>query len=64
MEQSVYRLATGWTTKGSSSSPSEVQTGSGVHPTSYPMGTGASFTGVRWPRCDVDHSPAASAEVK
>jgi hypothetical protein len=51
---SVYQLATGWTTEGSEfESPwcqefsllSVVQTGSGVHPTSYPLGTGDSFPG-------------------
>jgi hypothetical protein len=67
--QSVLRLATGRTTKGSQSrwgqefSRLHVQTGSGVHPTSYPMGAGGSYpwgkeTGAwNWP-------PAASAEVK
>jgi hypothetical protein len=53
--QSVERLATGWTTRGSGSSgsgrvkkfslPHIVQTGSGVHPTSYKMGTGGLFPG-------------------
>jgi hypothetical protein len=47
--QSVQRLATGWTTKGSElesrwrqefSLFHVVHTGSGVHPASYPMGTG------------------------
>jgi hypothetical protein len=37
-----------------------VQTGSGAHPASYPMGTGGK---VR-PGCDADHSPPSSAEVK
>jgi hypothetical protein len=47
-----------------SSSPC-VQTGSGAHPASYPMGTGGSFSGgkVR-PGRDADHSPPSSAEVK
>jgi hypothetical protein len=46
-----------------SSSPC-VQTGSGAHPTSYPMGTGGPFPGgkVR-PGRDADHSPPSSAEV-
>jgi hypothetical protein len=48
------RLATGWTTGGGSRSSSPgtvnnflqiVQTGSGVHATSYPMGTVGSFPG-------------------
>jgi hypothetical protein len=41
-----------------------VETGSGVHPTSYPMGTGGSFDGVKRPGREVDHSPLASAGVK
>jgi hypothetical protein len=52
--QSVQRLATGWTTKGSEfesrwgqefSLLHVVQTGSGVHPASYTMDTGGSFPG-------------------
>jgi hypothetical protein len=50
--QSVWRLATGWTTEGSESREGQefsllhvVRTGSGVHPTSFPMGTGGSFLG-------------------
>jgi hypothetical protein len=41
-----------------------VQTGSGVHPTSYPMGTGGSFPGVKRPGRESDHSPPTTAEVK
>jgi hypothetical protein len=41
-----------------------VQTGSEVHPTSYPMGTGALSPGVKRPGREVDHSPPASAKVK
>jgi hypothetical protein len=37
-----------------------VQTGSGVHPASCPMGTG----GKARPGRDADHSPPSSAEVK
>jgi hypothetical protein len=37
-----------------------VQTGSGVNPTSYPMGTG----GVKSPGREADHLPPASAKVK
>jgi hypothetical protein len=40
-----------------------VQTGSGVHPTSYKMGTGGSFPGVKRPGREADHSPPTSAEV-
>jgi hypothetical protein len=47
-----------------SSSPC-VQTGSGAHPASYPMGAGGSFPGGKArPERDADHSPASSAEVK
>jgi hypothetical protein len=40
------------------------QTGSGVHPTSYPMSTGGSFPGVKRPWREADHSPPTSVEVK
>jgi hypothetical protein len=41
-----------------------VQTGSGVHPASYPVGTGGPFPGGKaWPGCDADHSLPSSAEV-
>jgi hypothetical protein len=32
-----------------------VQTGSRAHPTSYPMGTGDSFPGVKRPEREADH---------
>jgi hypothetical protein len=41
-----------------------LKTGSGVHQTSYTMGTGGSFPGVKRPRREADHSPPTSAEVK
>jgi hypothetical protein len=42
-----------------------VQTGSGAHPASYPVGTGGPFPGGKArPGCDADHSPPSSAEVK
>ncbi|PNF33386.1 hypothetical protein B7P43_G04172 [Cryptotermes secundus] len=41
-----------------------VQTGSGAHSTSHPIGTGGSFPGVKRPERGADHSPATSAEVK
>jgi hypothetical protein len=41
-----------------------VQTGSGVHPTSYTMNTGSSFPGVKRQRREADHSPPTSSEVK
>jgi hypothetical protein len=41
-----------------------VQTGSGTHPASCPMGTGGPFPGGKArPGRDSDHSPAYSAEV-
>jgi hypothetical protein len=47
-----------------SSSP-YVQTGSGAHPASYPMGIGGPFPGGKArPGRDTDHSPPSSAEVK
>jgi hypothetical protein len=41
-----------------------VQTGSGVHPTSYTMGTVVLLPGVKLPGGEVDHSLPTSAEVK
>jgi hypothetical protein len=41
-----------------------VQTGSGVHPTSYKMGTGGSFPGVKWQGREAGLSPPTSAVVK
>jgi hypothetical protein len=41
-----------------------VQTGSGVHPASYLMGTTGSFPGVKQPGREAEHSPPSSAEVK
>jgi hypothetical protein len=42
-----------------------VQTGSGAHPASYPMGTEGPFPGGKArPGRDADHSPPSSAEVK
>jgi hypothetical protein len=42
-----------------------VQTGSGAHPASYPMGTGGPFPrGKARQGRDADHSPSSSAEVK
>jgi hypothetical protein len=41
-----------------------VQTGSGAHPASCPMGTGGPFPGVKArPGRDADYSPLSSAEV-
>jgi hypothetical protein len=44
---------------------SYVQTGSGAHAASYPVGTGDPFPGGKArPERDADHSPPSSAEVK
>jgi hypothetical protein len=41
-----------------------VQTGSGVHPTSYPIGTGALSPRVKRLGREADHSTPAIVEVK
>jgi hypothetical protein len=42
-----------------------IQTGSGAHPASYPMGTRGPLPGDEaWLGHDADHSPPTSAEVK
>jgi hypothetical protein len=42
-----------------------VQTGSGAHPASCPLGTGVLSPGVKArPGRDADHSPPSSAEVE
>jgi hypothetical protein len=41
-----------------------VQTGSGAHPASYPVGTAALSLRVKRPEREADHSPPSSAEVK
>jgi hypothetical protein len=40
-----------------------VETGSGAHPASNPMGTGGSFPGVKRQGREADHSPPTSATV-
>jgi hypothetical protein len=64
---SVVGIATGYGPRGWSLSPGRVnllhvfQTGSGVHPTSYPMGTRGSFSqGVKRPGREADQSPPAN----
>jgi hypothetical protein len=42
----------------------EVQTGSGAHPASYPMGTRSSIPGGKRPGHEANHSPPSSTEVK
>jgi hypothetical protein len=69
--QSVLCLTTDWTTGVRSLTEAEdfssiqcIQTGSGAHPASYPMGTGGPFTGSKArPGRDDDHSPPFIAEV-
>jgi hypothetical protein len=68
---SVVGIAISYGQSGRTSSPGGfkdllhvVQTGSGVKPTSYPMGTGALSQGVKRPGREADHSPPASSEVK
>jgi hypothetical protein len=65
------RLATGWTIgvrftvgAGSLSLLHRVQTGSGLHPASYSMGTGGSFPGGKAAGAEADHSTPSSSEVK
>jgi hypothetical protein len=69
---SAVGIATVWTTNGSEfesrrdqefSLLHAVQTGSGVHRTSYPMRTGALSPGVKRPGREADCSPPTSAEV-
>ena len=64
IQQSVQRLATGWTVRGSNLGDGEIhRTGPGANPASYITGTG-SFPGVKRPGRGVDHPPPSSAEVK
>jgi len=66
---SSVSIATRYGVDGPGSNPSgiensvPVQTGPGVHPDSYVMGTG-SFPGVKRPGRGADHPPPSSAEVK
>jgi hypothetical protein len=41
-----------------------IQSGSGTHPASYPVGTGAVSPEVKRPGCEADQSPPSSADVK
>jgi hypothetical protein len=72
--QSVYCLATGWTTGRSRFDPQQkrkdfssslcVQTGSGVNPASCTMGTGGPFPWAKArPGRDADHSHPSIAEL-
>jgi hypothetical protein len=70
--QSVQCLTTDWTYGVRSRTEAEdfsfalcVQTGSGVHPAYYTVGSGGSFPGGKArPGRDADHSPPSSAGVK
>jgi hypothetical protein len=73
MAQSVWRLAMGWMTKGSEleswwgqefSLLHVIQTGSGAHSASYPMGTRGTFPRVKQPGREADHSSPTSSKVK
>jgi hypothetical protein len=62
--QSVQRLATGWTVRGSKPGGGEIfRTRPGAHPASCTMGTG-SFPGVKRPGRGADPPPLSSAEVE
>ena len=65
--QSVKRLGTGWTVRGSNPDGARfsvpVQTVPGAHSAPYTMGTG-SLPGVKQLGCGVDHPPPPGAEVK
>jgi outer membrane receptor for ferrienterochelin and colicin len=65
--QSVWRLATDWTVRGSipvgARFPSSVQTDPGTHSASYRTGSG-SYPRVKRLGRGVDHPPPSSAEVK
>jgi hypothetical protein len=67
---SLQRRVTEWTvrvlfpTVQNFSIHQRVQTGSGAHPASYPVGTGVSSLGVKRQGREVDHSPPSGAEVK
>jgi hypothetical protein len=41
-----------------------IQTGSGAHPASYPMGTRGSFAEVKQLEHEADHTSPASADIK
>jgi len=49
---------------GKSSLHYHVQTNSGAHPASYPVGTRGLSLGLKWPGREANHSPQSSAEVR
>jgi hypothetical protein len=58
--QSVQRLATGWTVRGSNPSGDEIFR---THPASYTVSTG-SFLGVKRPGRGVDHPPHIALKLR
>jgi hypothetical protein len=70
MAQMIYRRPTGWKARvhfparaRNFSLLNSMQTGSGVHPAYYIMGTGVISPGVKGQGRKADHSPPPSAEV-
>ena len=65
--QSVQRITTGWTVRGSNPGGGRFSipfhTGPGAHPTSHKMGTG-SFPGVKRPGRGVNHPPPLAPRLK
>jgi hypothetical protein len=57
-------LSAGWWEVRVPSLHNRVQTGSGAHPASYPVGTRGSFHGVKRLGRESNHLPPSSAEVK
>ena len=58
-----------WTVRGSNPRRKKkilqnFQAGSGVHPTPCLVGSGGSFSGVKWPTRKVNQAPPSSVEVK
>jgi hypothetical protein len=61
---SVVSIETGYRMNNEFSLLHVVQTGSGVHPASYPMGIGSFSSKVKRPGREADHSPPATTKVK
>jgi hypothetical protein len=61
---SVWTAGFQFPAKARFSFPHSVQTGSGGHPASYSMGTGAISQGLKRQRLEIVHSPPSSAKVK
>jgi hypothetical protein len=64
--QSVLRRVTGWTAQvwflpgQAFSLLRSLQTGSGAHKASYPVGTGGDSPWLKWPGYEADHSSLSS----